>query len=312
MDLESVRESPYFLRVFNYLQHKDLLGRLDGLESDVAISGEIQTLRSVPRAIKKRNQTITPNFVKGFTALKKVLVNYYIPNTMRDYIQDFKREAGFGRREAEDFFQDLHLRLSVRLFSDIGQYGKLLPAFLSQVSIAQIPKELLAKVKGIVPHEKTTHTATIILNPYKYVLCSSSEPYIEAAMQDSYKATIVLGDDQLLMKYYGRPAALCLKSFTTAEGISFIRGNWYTPIGVARKELKKAFDDGEQRISEITGKWVLIRQLNENYFGGEERAQRFMTRAEKYSETMPAGKLSEADAQARRSRTYQEGMSDEP
>jgi hypothetical protein len=91
-------------------------------------------------------------------------------------------------------------------------------------------------------------------------LCSDAEDRLLRSIREN---AVILVNDSLLLKFYGKMAALCLKSYTTANGQRFIAENWYSPVDEAdRENLVSAFILGKGRVSCDTGKWALRRQFN--------------------------------------------------
>lgn len=89
-----------------------------------------------------------------------------------------------------------------------------------------------------------------------WFLCESSESCLIRAMDDGAVTGV---NEVMLVKHVGRLAGLCVMNAASPEG-SFVRGNWYAPVGEnVRQQLRDAHDNGIAHLSFSGGTWTLMR-----------------------------------------------------
>lgn len=117
-------------------------------------------------------------------------------------------------------------------------------------------------------------------------LCDLSEKKMHDAQVDN--VCIALGKQQnpeLLIKPYGKPAALALDNFISPGGETIVRGNWYAPVGPRTlPDIEDAFIKNETTISEPKGAFALMRAVTS--FNDIPRKD-FVDKCRDYALTLP-------------------------
>lgn len=88
-------------------------------------------------------------------------------------------------------------------------------------------------------------------------LCHLAEPRMYRALQ---KEMVVAVNGRLVIKFLGKPIALCVRSFETSMGEEFTSGKWYAPLGEElRQNLAEVYDLGVPQVAVYEGEWALMR-----------------------------------------------------
>jgi predicted DNA-binding protein YlxM (UPF0122 family) len=128
---------------------------------------------------------------------------------------------------------------------------------LSQIPINNIPEPLRQRLKPIISDSEMK----ILTGHDRWWLCGQAEPRLQRSIANQ---AVVLVNDQLLAKFIGKFSALCLNTFTTNTGQTFLAGNWYSPTdGPSRDAIRHAFDTGNAKLTLGRGDWAIMRPLAE-------------------------------------------------
>ena len=123
----------------------------------------------------------------------------------------------------------------------------------------------------------------VSINSENWYLCSATE---ERLVASQHKGLTVLVNNRLLVKHYGKIAALSLESFTNNASSTFLEGSWYCPeIEMAENIRKNLYEHGLARMDIDKGNWFYIRSLK----SGTSRENRdFINQARLYAENLPS------------------------
>jgi len=141
-------------------------------------------------------------------------------------------------------------------------------------------------------------------NPSDYYLCYSSEDRMVIALE---QRQMILIDDFLLLKFYGKLAAVALESRN-----DFKKGFWYCPFGKThRKEWLALYAQGVVSLPELVGTWIEIPRMVDNT---EQLSSSFgegtlLDIGRNYIGLAPKEKLSPQEAKIRRAGSFIEPIS---
>ena len=131
-----------------------------------------------------------------------------------------------------------------------------LAVITSLMPIQHFPKELKLALKA---YHLDTDQHLVALRGDWY-LCSASEGRM---LEDILAGNAILVDENMLVKFTGKKAALCLKTFTDASGDTFVKGVWYALTDTdSKKLLKAAFQRGEVKVN-VGAKWAVMRAASD-------------------------------------------------
>ena len=99
----------------------------------------------------------------------------------------------------------------------------------------------------------------IIKHYSNWFLCWGAESKLLESMANN---TTILINNSFLLKFIGKPSALCIKAFTHNDH-TFIEGKWYSPCDKQiRDTIKDAYNQGFAKITlPISKQWVVMRGL---------------------------------------------------
>lgn len=118
-----------------------------------------------------------------------------------------------------------------------------------------------------------------------WCLCSEAEPLLAKSIRLD---AVLLVNDSLLMKFVGKPSALCIRSYSTRQGTTFVKGNWYAPVDyLTRVKLNQSFDNSLTRVDIPNGEWALMRAIGPHR---DKKPMEILSVIENYCQTMPHGK----------------------
>ena len=236
--------------------------------------------------ISKENYSETPR--------DKLLIDYLIKDS--DKRRRKFMEALFESKESQKFVALLEIyninQVDVpkfiadqNVFDLIGimldndkKYKFQLAVLLSRMSIKDMPPELVKKIKTI----ETNSQFKITIGCDDWLLCDETESFLEESMRSNL---VLLVNDKLLVKFAGKLTALCLKTFSTIDGFTFLKGNWYSLVDTTLRTItREAFDDGISKINLKEGKWALMRPLAGCRY---KNSAEFMEETEKYILSLP-------------------------
>ena len=136
------------------------------------------------------------------------------------------------------------------------KYRFQLGVLLSMLDFNDLPVSLKKKIDP----EWVESNQTLKLRKNHWSLCDSAEERMVDAM---YTKAILLINGNMLLKLKGKLSALCLRTFTTRKGFTFVEGNWYSPVDEGtRDELKSAYFYGRDTTKILdSSEWVLMRTI---------------------------------------------------
>lgn len=186
--------------------------------------------------------------------------------------------------ELRRIFDQLILFMLVTLCEDVKKHQTVLGVLVSKVDLRKVPKQILEKLAPVISEVE----GSIELGR-GYTLCNASEPRMENAIKNG---TTMLVNDGLLVKFDGRITALCIKTFTTKQGYTFMAGCWYTlQGGENRGRLLSMFRGGARRVENFNGKWAYVRGIDKH----NDRDGEFLSRAQSHAAGLPK-KVTDAEA----------------
>jgi len=151
----------------------------------------------------------------------------------------------------------------VKLFETIAReenrdrFALELAVVTSLMPIQNFPRELKLALKA---YHLDTDQHLVALRGDWY-LCSASEGRM---LEDILAGNAILVDENMLLKFTGKKAALCLRTFTAdPSGVTFVKGVWYALTDTKSKDLlKSAFQRGEVKVS-AGAKWAVMRAASD-------------------------------------------------
>jgi hypothetical protein len=83
-------------------------------------------------------------------------------------------------------------------------------------------------------------------------LCDSAELYLnESVLKHQYTIIAERETPLLLLKHVGMKTAVCLRSFETALGTGFVKGNWYEPFDYNTVQMFRGATGNEENQIQI-------------------------------------------------------------
>jgi len=142
------------------------------------------------------------------------------------------------------------------LMADSPEYRFQMGVLLSVVDFSDLPVRLKRQLHV---DEKGSNQKLWPKNKSWY-LCDAAEPRLVDAMFDG---GVLLVNENLLVKFNGKLSAVCIRSFTTKDGFTFLRGNWYSPTDqVTIDFLEEVYKSGKVEINlEFDSEWALMRPV---------------------------------------------------
>lgn len=193
-----------------------------------------------------------------------------------------------GRYEAEtkEFLNDTkNQELWINLLKLLLNYRD---NFAYQIAVLGTLLKNINVVKELFPEANVLTSDYQISFEHKYWdLCGSSEVRLQNALDDT--AVLVI-DDFLLLKFYGRLTALCLKDAITPSGQFFLKGCFYSPTDSKnREQLRQDFyqNSSTSVMLHNSSAWVVLRpveadeKLNKN-------PQEFIQTVDEYVKKLPS------------------------
>ncbi len=167
---------------------------------------------------------------------------------------------GFRYQNKDNFFKivkelnnDFILTLLDILLDDVLTYQFQIAIILSQLKIYDLPEALRAEIRP----QLIEMDMSIQVSNGNWWLCDESEPRLLQALNND---AVVVVNEYVAVKFIGKRAGLCLKTFTSASGQTFFEGHWYSPTGFElNNTLEDAFDAGITKIDISNGNWALLR-----------------------------------------------------
>lgn len=148
----------------------------------------------------------------------------------------------------------------------------------------------------VIPEGKHTHE-----------FCDLSEERMIFSMRQGY--TIVLGQ-HLLLKFFGKMAALCTQDFTGPGGMQFKKGVWYSPYGKEfRETLRDEYRRGVTRLQ--LDKKMDFAEVREVYESPYYTIDQFCEAVATYIQGVSGKNLTSEEAEVRWIQTWEEQQRDE-
>ncbi len=208
---------------------------------------------------------------------RRQLLNAIFTSTSSDNLGTNLSIVGIELQQLPQVLNDeAVLNLVSVMLDKSAHYRFQLGAILSQIPLTNIPETLKLKLKPIISDSELK----IKLGHGHWWLCGEAEPRLERSIRNQ---AVVLVNGRLLVKFDGKFSALCVETFTTRDGHTFLEGTWYSPTDTeTRDTIKGAFDGGTAKISLRGGEWTIMRPLAQS--GGKnpeeilEEARQFITK----------------------------------
>jgi len=153
------------------------------------------------------------------------------------------------------FDNQLSYELLEVLLRNQEKYPDQIALLLAVMDSSKLPQKLFQQIDAVV-----VDASLKVEPPYKgWYLCDDAE----GLMFKNLKDNVMLVNDSMLVKMDGKPAAMCLKSFTLrGSGRTFLAGSWYCPEDNSlRTELAKRFRQGDRTTNIDEGVWMLMRSV---------------------------------------------------
>ncbi|MBP9781513.1 hypothetical protein KBC89_02555, partial [Candidatus Woesebacteria bacterium] len=195
-------------------------------------------------------------------------------------LEDVLLRQNLSLNQIPDILSNSVVTMLIEIMADDpDKYKFQLGVLLSQVTIDKLPETLIAKLKPVIANLELQ----IRVGYETWWLCGESEPRLIESIRDR---AAVLVDGFILIKFTGKFSGLCVQTTTLANGQSFIEGNWYSPIGGLRDQIKQEFDSGNSKIAVSTGEWAMIRPVANDGRNGFT-ANEVLEQAQAYVASMP-------------------------
>jgi len=160
----------------------------------------------------------------------------------------------------------------LRKFSDFPEWRR----YQAAVAGASLPFESLEDdVKEKMDVIQDDSNLSIMTYHPSWDLCFRAEDYMKRAI--SSERIISINGGKMLLKAKGYKTALALQTFGTSKGL-FVAGNWYSPMGDLKEEVKKAFDEDVHEMNVTDGQFALLRPLMDGKKGNStlERSRQYV------------------------------------
>lgn len=118
-----------------------------------------------------------------------------------------------------------------------------------------------------------------------WYLCSDAEPrLLESLIDGAYVAV----NDFLVVKAVGKMSGLCVRDYVSADGYTFIKGNWYAPTDIdTRETIKSALDNGISGINMKKGEWARMRKVKKSRLTAAGLMEFVSTQVERKPDVFP-------------------------
>ncbi|MEO8581928.1 MAG: hypothetical protein ABI425_05145 [Patescibacteria group bacterium] len=128
----------------------------------------------------------------------------------------------------------------------------------------------------------------IVLSHKHWDLCDKSERRLDLSLTHGAVLNV---DGFLLIKFFGRFTALCLKDSISSNGNVFIKGCFYTPVDSnIREDIKNRFYTNSSRDIKLNNpeQWLLMRPLELSDQSTDSYLDEIEKKLQKLSQTLPA------------------------
>lgn len=193
-------------------------------------------------------------------------------------------------RDLKPRLDSLRISANIRDFLDAEGIPKLINylssnqdkfAFQLAYLLANTPKHLIPdEVKNRFPRQSSNYV--IEPAPENWYLCDSTEDKLDLAIEEN---SAVVVNKKMLLKFEGKPTALCVENFRTGADAFFVAGNYYSPKQALKDEIRKFFRLRLARVALQEGSWVLMRKCADRKESGITTGT-LMEKAKKYVETV--------------------------
>lgn len=213
---------------------------------------------------------------------KLLLSLFYYERDGNDDLWDYIKKSGISKEDLSGLFQrEAFYPLLSLMLDNPKQYKMQLGVIFSEVSLHDIPEEMLNKLKPVA--SKLGYS--LESDHGEWFMCEDAEPrLLESMKEGGYIVMTEKGAPRLLAKFMGKLSALCLEDFTT-NGEVFIKGNWYSPVSQElRLLIGETFDIGKGKVEVQGGEWAFMRPVKDL---PEIRSEEIIEKAIKLAEAIP-------------------------
>ncbi len=236
-------------------------------------------LRTFSHEQKIKMYTSFLNFAKNNQELL-ILLNFLFMNHASDDLEsDLCFSYGFElERVAEQLNNEFVLTLLDFLLDDPKTHRFQIGIILTAVKLNNLPSNIMQKLQP----QLTDLEIELRPSNNAWYLCGSSETHFERSLADS---ALLMVNEHLAVKFRGKITGLCVETFTTSNGQTFLKGHWYSPVDEkCRTDLIEAFDNGVTRITLPTSVWAAMRPLKKR----DDEERRLFFQLQKFVAELPA------------------------
>lgn len=151
-------------------------------------------------------------------------------------------------------------------------------ALLTQLTLTELPDNIKEELKTVT----SDYEFRIELGHDFWYLCPEAETRLLTSLRNN---SLLLVNEKLLTKFKGKLSAICLDTFSTEDGQTFVEGNWYSPTEKKlRNQIRTAFDKGTSRVELQKGTWALMRPITDTQ---NKNAETILKSAKRKAENLP-------------------------
>lgn len=139
-----------------------------------------------------------------------------------------------------------------------SRYRFQLGVLLTMVDFSDLPERLQRRIRA----ETVDSEQKLKLKHEHWGLCDEAEPRMVDAMYN--RGIEALADNCLCLKFKGKLSAICLKTFKTKKGFTFLEGNWYTLVDEETRDrvLKAHYRGINNSVVDLNNsEWALMRAV---------------------------------------------------
>ena len=186
----------------------------------------------------------------------EILNDIFGSEETRSLTEVFFLTHGELRNVCKCLFKNRMVLELMALMAGRDEYSFEMGGLLSMMDFSDLPKNLQIKLNPALVESDQD----LILKKSHWELCDDAETRMTDAM---YNQAVMVVNDTLLMKFKGKLSAICLKTFTTKRGFTFVEKNWYSPVDMrTREKIKDAYYSGQDLAELIDySEWVLMRAV---------------------------------------------------
>lgn len=186
-----------------------------------------------------------------FESIKSPQFNKSIDEKYLELLEVIEQKADFFEKNGHEFVLTQSLSKINSTDENVMKKQQKIISKFDTLSPKNIP--------DILKPDSNIQEIEIIEHYSKWFLCWGAESKLLESMA---KNTTILINNSFLLKFIGKPSALCIKTFTHNDH-TFIEGKWYSPCDKQiRDTIKDAYNQGFAKINITNSKqWVVMRGL---------------------------------------------------